>query len=178
MLDTIKCCGALAVGLSLAVGCSRTDPSPETSPAHIRTSPAPESAFLLTEKPAGAKGVAEARESTEDEQPITVTGRIGGSEEPFVEGLAAFTIVDPSVPHCSADEGCPTPWDYCCQQDQMRENKAMVKLVDAEGNPVARDARTVLGVEGLSTVIVQGKAKRDDAGNLTVLAEKVHVVKD
>jgi hypothetical protein len=32
-----------------------------------------------------------------------------------------------------------------------------------------------LGAKELSTVVVKGKAKRDDAGNLTVLASGVYV---
>ena len=42
-------------------------------------------------------------------------GRIGGSENPWIEGLAAFTIVDPVMKHCGelGDDGCPKPWDFC-----------------------------------------------------------------
>ncbi len=49
----------------------------------------------------------------------SLSGRIGGSEKPFVDGLAAFTIVDLKVPYCADDEGCPTPWDYCCNQKDV-----------------------------------------------------------
>jgi len=51
----------------------------------------------------------------------------------------------------------------------------MVKLVDSRGKPVATDARELLGIQGLSTVVVRGDAERDEQGNLTVLAEKVYV---
>jgi hypothetical protein len=92
-----------------------------------------------------------------------------------VDGLAAFTIVDTAVPYCAADEGCPTPWDYCCTQNQVKDNIATVKVVDDEGNPVADDARALLGVRELSTVVVKGKAQRDDQGNLTIAASEVYV---
>ena len=36
--------------------------------------------------------VAEARKVAKDEGEIVVVGRIGGSEKPFVSGMAAFTI--------------------------------------------------------------------------------------
>ena len=42
---------------------------------------------------------------------------------------------------------------------------------------VKEDARKLLDVKELSTVVVQGKAQRDDAGNLTVLATGVYVKK-
>lgn len=131
--------------------------------------------YVTDSEPAGAVPVGEARETVKDDEPITLVGVIGGSTEPFVDGLAAFTIVDPKVPYCAADEGCPTPWDYCCTQDQVKENIATVKVVDEQGKPVASDARELLDVEELSTVVVEGTAQRDDQGNLSVLAKQVFV---
>jgi hypothetical protein len=52
-----------------------------------------------------------------------------------------------------------------------------VKVVDAEGKTIPADANKDLGLQELQTVIVRGKAKRDDAGNLTVLAAGVYVKK-
>lgn len=132
-------------------------------------------AYLASAEPAGAMPVGEARQTIEDDQEVTLVGRIGGSSKPFVDGLAAFTIVDPKVPYCAEDEGCPTPWDYCCQTDAVKENIATVKLVDESGKPVGDDARELLKVEELSTVVVQGKAQKDEQGNLSVLAHKVFV---
>lgn len=154
------------------VGCSRApvagDPSgPSQGDAN--------SVYVSDREPEGAVPVGEARQTVTDEQAVTLIGRIGGSSEPFVEGLAAFTVVDPKVPHCAPEEGCPTPWDYCCTQDQVKANIATVKIVDDSGNPVAADARGLLNVKELSMVVVQGTAKRDDQGNLTVAATQVFV---
>jgi len=128
-------------------------------------------------EPADAMPVGEAKEKIEDGQDITLVGIIGGSSQPFVEGLAAFTVVDPKVEYCAPEEGCPTPWDYCCTQDQVKENIATVKIVNGEGKPVTQDAREFLNIKELSTVVVIGKAKRDDQGNLTVAASKLFVRK-
>ena len=133
------------------------------------------SQYLADVEPEGALPVGEARKSVMDAQAVTLIGVIGGSSKPFVDGLAAFTIVDAKVPFCLADEGCPTPWDYCCTQDQVKGNIATVKIVDDAGKPVAADARKILHVKELSTVVVQGTARRDDQGNLTVAASKVFV---
>ncbi|HEV7281616.1 MAG TPA: hypothetical protein VGN57_15550 [Pirellulaceae bacterium] len=161
----------LAVSASALVGCSTDAPSTTTQSA------AP-SGYLVESEPAGAVGVGTAREAAKDDEEVIVVGRIGGSTAPFVDGLAAFTIVDPKVPYCADDEGCPTPWDYCCTPvDQMTKNTATVKFVDAAGAPLTEDARKLLGVKELNEVVVQGKADRDDAGNLVVLAEKVYVRK-
>lgn len=164
---------SLAIVLTLAIvsqGCTKGDPATSTS------SPAkPDVRFLMTSEPGGAVSVGDARTSAKDQDEVILVGRIGGSVKPFVEGVAAFTIVDPKVPHCSADEHCPTPWDYCCEQNQVKDNIAMVKIVDADGNPVTKDARELLGVKELTTVVIHGKAKRDAEGNLTVHADQVYV---
>ncbi len=136
------------------------------------------SQYVLDTEPDGALAVGEAREVTQDGQEVTLVGLIGGSSEPFVDGLAAFTIVDAKIPYCAADEGCPTPWDYCCESDAVKDNIATIKIVDESGNPVAADARELLNVKELSTVVVKGKAKRDDQGNLSVASSEVFVRKD
>lgn len=162
--------GSLAALAFAASGCS------ESADTAAAAKPSAEgSAYLAKAEPADARGVGEARKAVADGDEVTLVGRIGGGAEPFVNGLAAFTIVDPAIPHCSADEGCPTPWDYCCETDQLPANSATVKLIGNDGKPVTQDARQLLGVKELSVVVVQGKAKRDDAGNLTVLAEQVYV---
>ena len=158
--------------LAILTGCSDSEvaQNSETSPTGT-----PDSRYVVTSEPADAMPVGEARESVKDNQEVTLVGTIGGSTEPFVDGLSAFTIVDPKVPYCSPDEGCPTPWDYCCTQDQVKNNIATVKVVDESGSPVSGDARELLGVKELSTVVVEGIAERDDEGNLTVAATRVFV---
>jgi hypothetical protein len=164
--------GMLWCVLTLVAGCGTSN----TSEPAVSSRPSAEGAqFVATTEPANAVPVGTARKSAEDEQDVTLVGRIGGSSEPFVDGLAAFTIVDPKVPYCSDDEGCPTPWDYCCTQNQVKDNIATVKVVDGAGKPVTGDARQLLGVKELSTVVVQGKATRDDQGNLTVAATRVFI---
>lgn len=166
----ILSCIAL-VGLALcSLGCESKVAS-KPAPGGTQTS----STYLAQSEPADAVPVGEARAKTEDGQEVTLVGLIGGSSTPFVEGLAAFTIVDPKVPYCAANEGCPTPWDYCCQTDAVKDNIATVKIVDDAGKPVSQSARDLLNVKELSTVVVKGKAKRDDQGNLTVSANQVFV---
>jgi hypothetical protein len=154
----------------LAVGCGQTETATTQS-----TTVEVDTRYAATTEPADAVPVGEARSNSEDGQDITLVGVIGGSSKPFVDGLAAFTVVDPKVPYCADEEGCPTPWDYCCTQDQVKENIATIKIVDDSGKPISKDAREFLNVKELSTVVVTGKAKRDDQGNLTVAASKVFV---
>ncbi len=154
----------------LAAGCAT-----EVSKPPVATASAEGKAYLLASEPAAAKGVKETRVDAKDADEITIVGRIGGDANPWVEDQAAFMLVDTSLTPCADSEGCPTPWDYCCQTDELPACKAMVKVVDSDGKMVAKDARKLLGVKELQTVVVHGKAKRDEAGNLTVLADGIFV---
>lgn len=167
LFSVLGMCGLCA----LSIGCGKTEVATQPLPP----SSGVDASFLASSEPTDSTPVKAAREETVDGQEATLVGVIGGSKDPFVEGLAAFTIVDPSIPSCAAEEGCPTPWDYCCTQDQVRDAIATVKMVDAAGAPVAVDARELLGVKELSEVAVSGKVIRDDEGNLTLAANKVFI---
>lgn len=169
----------ILVGLVLLfAGCKESTTAMTDGPSHNRQEiDSGKTQYETETEPADAMPVGEAKEKVEDGQDVTLVGIVGGSSQPFVEGLAAFTVVDPKVEYCAPEEGCPTPWDYCCTQDQVKENIATVKIVNDEGKPVAQDAREFLNIKELSTVVVTGKAKRDDQGNLTVAASKLFVRK-
>ncbi len=169
-MRSLLCLTMIGFGM-LIVGCDSSDVATK---AKVKSA-APSSQFVLDTEPDGALAVGEARAATQDGQDVTLVGLIGGSSEPFVDGLAAFTIVDAKIPYCAADEGCDTPWDYCCESDAVKDNIATIKIVDASGNPVAANARELLNVKELSTVVVKGKAKRDEQGNLTVATSEVFV---
>jgi hypothetical protein len=162
----------LVVSVCLA-GCGRATPVAESSPvAKIDAA-----AYVLAAEPAGAKTVIPVRESAQDQDDVAVVGRIGGSANPWVDGRASFSIVDPVLAACSddPDDHCPQPWDYCCETDRLAKAKALVKFVDGQGRLLAADARELFALKELQTVVVQGKAQRDDAGNLTVLASGIYV---
>lgn len=164
---------ALVLGsLALAIGCSSSSPTGNSA-----SPPAGVAQYFLTAEPAAAKSVVDAKKSAQDGEEVTLVGRIGGSESPFVSGRASFTVVDLSLVPCSERPGdsCKTPWDYCCDTDTLPSSTAVVKIVDGEGKTVAKDAQKDLGMKELQTVTVKGKAKRDEAGNLVVLASAVFV---
>lgn len=135
--------------------------------------------YLLSQEPEGAKEVIQAREDAQEGEDVVLVGRIGGSANPWIEDRAAFTIVDNSLKACSDIPGdtCKKPWDYCCETPKLPTATALIKVVDENGDLVKEDANALLKVKELSTVVVKGKAKRDDDGNLTVLASGVYVRK-
>ena len=50
---------------------------------------------------------------------------------------------------------------------------ALVRFEDKQGKVVLEDARNLFGIMELQTVVVKGIAKRDEAGNLTVIADGI-----
>ncbi|MCA9053648.1 MAG: hypothetical protein KDA75_07410 [Planctomycetaceae bacterium] len=170
-LGTWLCCGATLVCL----GCGGST-TPEPSAAEIRTPSEAGKKLLLAEAPTGAVDVKAAREQAAADQEIVVVGRIGGSVDPWVDGMAAFTIVDRSLKACSDIPGdkCPTPWDYCCESD-VGQARTLVKFVGEQGEVITTHAQELLGVSELQTVYVQGKAQRDADGNLSLVASRIYV---
>jgi len=156
----------LLIGLA---GCSGQPESPSDASGG--------SEYLLSAEPSGAKEVLQAISDAVDNEEVVVVGRIGGEVNPWVEGLAAFSIVDRKLKACSDIEGdnCPTPWDYCCETD-LGKSMTLVEIVDGNGNTVKADARQLLKLKELQTVVVKGMAARDEANNLTVLATGVYVM--
>jgi hypothetical protein len=49
--------------------------------------------------------------------------------------------------------------------------------VDEQGKTLPTGARELFGISELTTVVVRGKASRDDKGNLTVIASGLYVRK-
>ena len=164
------------MALLLAVGCTQ-ESTTATSQGLSETPAIDGSPYLLTEEPADVATVIEAREKSEDGEDIVLVGRIGGSPNPWIEGRAAFSIVDPTLKACSDIPGdeCQIPWDYCCETHKLPSSTALVTFVDADGRPLKADARKLLNLKELQTVVVRGKAERDEAGNLTVLASGLFV---
>jgi hypothetical protein len=134
--------------------------------------------YVLTVEPADASDVIAARQSSTDGQNVTLVGRIGGSTDPWIEGQAVFTIVDRSLKSCSEIPGdtCTTPWDFCCESN-LGSATALIKVVNDQQQVVPVGAKELLRVAELDTVVVEGQAKRDEAGNLTVLASGIYVRK-
>jgi hypothetical protein len=161
---------AALCGVVLVAGCRQAVTTSDATSAQA-------AAYRLSEEPTGAKGVMQLKEVAADGDDIVVEARIGGASDPWVSGQAAFLVVDSSLKPCNEkdDDSCETPWDYCCDVDLLPKAKAMVKVVDENGKPLATDARELLGLKELQTVVVRGKAKRDEAGNLTILADGVFV---
>jgi len=104
----------LVGGVLIFVGCSQ-EATKQNSGSEGSSSNVDGSKFLLTGEPSGGADVIKVRATAKDSDDVVIVGRIGGSENPWVDGRAAFSIVDLSLKSCleCGSEGCLKPWDYC-----------------------------------------------------------------
>jgi hypothetical protein len=175
MKGTATCLFLAAMAALGVAGCAPSGGGPATASPEAEAARAK---YLLTNEPAGAASVVDARKDAENDEEVVVVGRIGGEVDPWVKGVAAFLIADTSLKACNEleDDACPYPWDFCCEDpEELNRKKIAVRVVDEAGETVPIDARELLGVQELSTVVVRGKAVRDEQGNLTLLATGVFV---
>jgi hypothetical protein len=129
--------------------------------------------LLLREEPAGAKGVKEVRASAKTGDEVVIVGRVGGDAKPFTKGRARFLVVGLNLKPAME---CDCPWDFCeSPKKDLDASRASVKFEGADGETMAVDAREAFGIKELSTVVVKGRAVRDDAGNLTVVGSGLFV---
>ena len=158
----------------LAVGCGVYSPTPAPTPKPPPAVASSEGqALLLPSEPAGAKGVIAVRKEAKEGDDVVVVGRVGGSTTPFTEGRASFLIVDPSLKPTAE---CECPWDYCeVPKKELADARLLVKFEDGAGKTRSTGARELFGIQELSTVVVQGKVRRDDKDNVVVLATRLYV---
>jgi len=137
------------------------------------------SQFLLEEEPLGAVGVIIARESAEDGEPLVLVGRIGGAANPWIDGRAAFTLLDASmsvVAEGEDDGDGELCMGDCCATERL-DCTTLVKIVDEQGKLVPVDSRKLLGLSEADMVVLKGTAKKDKSGNFVMLARGVYVRK-
>lgn len=161
--------------LAMNIGCGNT-PASSSQPSS-KTANIDASQFKLTEEPDGALGVIAAKESAEDGTQLILVGRIGGSAKPWIDGRAAFMLVDASMSVVAEGEGSEE--DELCTGDccatELANCTTLVKVVDEKGQLVAVDSRELLGVKESDMVVIEGTAKKDDSGNFVMLAKGVFV---
>lgn len=153
----------LAVLIALVAGCTNEDPRDTASTATVENADANANraaSFLLKEAPADARPVAEVRQNAKPGDVVVLTGRIGGTEEPFTQGFATFVVADEALEFCDelgGEDHCPMPWDACCEDpDKVAASRALVQIPGADSRPL----RVGLAESGLlapnDTVVVAG----------------------
>ncbi len=172
-----------------AVGCGKekndgkpdSTKIPETiSEAVLSDIPA---SLLLGARPENPIGIAEIKKTAKPGDKLTIKGEVGGRKnDTFNSSLAIFLLEDPTVVvNCSKKEkdGCPTPWDYCCEpKAKLLEAGALIQVKDARGEIVRKTLKGWNGLKELDNVVIVGKLSNDSSeGNFIVDAEGVFIEK-
>lgn len=166
----------------LFIGCSnKSTPTTENktqavTPTNTQNSASnPLDKLLVTTEPTPASSVIETKSKVKDGEEVIVHGRV----KDFVKGYAVLVIADTSMKACvdNPEETCPTPWDYCCNpKEKIEKSVATVQLTEDGATPIKTELEGFKGLQRLSSyVTVKGKAKRDEAGNLTIIASNLFI---
>lgn len=147
-------------------GCSQ---SPATNVAKREV----DSRYILSDEPKLTLSVVEFKEHTQDGEAISVVGRVGGGVKPWIEGRSAFLLVDEGAPLPCEGDSCGPECQHCARE--IAQCTTVVKIVDAQGKTLPIDSRDLLGLKEEETVIVRGSAKRDEAGNVALMATGVFI---
>jgi hypothetical protein len=140
------------------------------------TAPGPSAALsaVLAAAPTGEpKPIHLVRSTAKPGDEITVSGKIMGNEEPFVEGRSAFILGDPEVlTPCNEDpaDKCTTPWDVCCDSpEDKKRGIATIQVLGADGRVLKEPVEGVGGLVNLATVTVTGKVADGSSAHLLII---------
>jgi hypothetical protein len=121
-----------------------------------------------------------ARSKAKPNQEITVSGMVMGSDEPFVEGRAAFLLGDPEkLTPCNTipSDTCSTPWDNCCDTPESKKiGIATIQVIGVDGRVFKESIKSKKGLTHLSKIIVKGKvAEISTEESLVINAESIYI---
>ncbi len=159
---------------------SCTDNSTAPPPTQGQQSALPES-FILGTKPEGGLPLEAAKKAAKKGEDIVFQARIGGRLEPFVPGQAIMVVIDPAPPPCNEipGDGCPTPWDYCCEPaDKLLAATATVQFVGDGGKPLRIGLTDHDKLKPLAHITVVGTVSEMSEGQFLVNASGVFIDKE
>ena len=128
--------------MALLPGCERSKEHPPAPASDLH-------AVILRDPPEGSLEVIAAKKQAKPGDQIVIHGRVAGAADPFVAERAVMTLADMTLPLCSekGSDGCPTPWDYCCEPPKHIVAGTMtVQMVDATGKPLRSSLKGVGGI--------------------------------
>lgn len=161
----------LIATVALLTSCKEKQTQATAAPA--KEASAALTAVLATPPTGEPQSIHLVRSSAKPGDEITLSGRIMGNANPFVEGRAAFILGDPKVlTACNDTPGdkCETPWDACCDSpEDKKRGIATIQIVDAEGRVLKESVEGVGGLEKLATVTVTGKVAEGSSADLLIV---------
>lgn len=161
MLRHLAAFVVLFVSAIAIAGCAKTDSPPVAADPR----------YLLPAAPADSVEVVDLKEKVKSGDKVSVSGRVGGGIKPWIEGRAAFILVDNRAPLPSAECGPDCP--HCAKE--IADSSMVVKFVDESGKTIAKDSRQLLGLKEEAEVAVSGVASRDEQGNVVLVASGIFI---
>jgi hypothetical protein len=166
--------------LVLGLGMTACDRAESAGGAVPRVEPAAvlPATLFASSAPGQAREVGAVRADAALRGPVVVHGRIGGRAEPFVDERATFLLVDTSLPTCNErhGDGCPTPWDYCCETPQtILANTLTIQVVDSSGRLLKTSLEGQHGLKPSARVTVEGEIVQRDESAVIVNARSIFV---
>ena len=165
----------LITAAALLASCKKEEVS-TTAPAAAPSATSPSSALskVLNASPTGeAKSIHLIRATAKPGDEITVSGKIMGNAEPFVEGRSAFILGDPEVlTPCNANpaDKCSTPWDNCCDsKEDKKRGIASIQVMDADGRVLKESVEGVGGLAKLADVTVSGTVAQGSSADVLII---------
>jgi hypothetical protein len=130
--------------------------------------------LFVKDAPTNPLSVSKARQVAQEGKPIVIAGRIGGTASPFAQNRAIFLLADNRLPLCQ--EGCATPWDYCCETRQtIISNLATVQVIDQQGRAVKVGLHGLNGLVPAAEIVVRGTVAKAGKNLLVLNAQNIYV---
>lgn len=136
--------------------------------------------YFTDTPPADPQVIHLARETAKPGDELTLSGRIMGRMNLFVEDRAAFILGDPAkLTPCNEKPGdeCETPWDTCCDSREAKQaGTATIQLVGENNRVLTGSLKGVNGLTELSTITVSGIVAPQSTPEALILnATLIHV---
>lgn len=165
----------LALALTIASCKPVTEEAKQTT-----TTDQPFAQLILSEAPENPQSITDLRKDPTPGKQITLTGKVMGRDEPFVEGRAIMTLGDPNkLTSCDLRPGdsCTTPWDVCCDEPELiKASVATIQVIDANGKLVKHGLKGTQGIKELSNLIITGTiAEGSSQDNLLINATGIYI---
>jgi len=148
----------LSLAILFLTACGSDSPEPQS--ASTTVDPEIHSVFTAVSSDLAPLPIPRARAEKVPGDTVLLEGRIMGVMEPFVKGRSVFVLGDNDViSPCSdmATDHCDTPWDACCDPNDVRVNgTATIQIVDEHGQVLRQGLEGVNGLAKLSSVRVAG----------------------
>lgn len=167
------------LALGFLAGCGRERAA---LPVAARPFPVPE-VFVHEPPPGNPEPIPVARGQRKPGDAILLQGRIMGVPHPFTDEWAAFVLGDENtLTPCNqrTGDGCPTPWDVCCDAPEARRaGVATIQVLGPNGVVVRQGLKGVHGLQELSRVCVVGAVAHESTPEaLVVNATAIYIMND